>query len=189
MIAALSYGAELVKEWCLLAMNIFSTLLLIPLIACGIAGFFLFFDKDDIRKNRKIKERLKKLESIVENNETAQNNLEKSKNRLKRKLRKFGKEMLPERCVFFATLIITVFLDLCILVVPGWLDYSKKDYVEYEGSFEYVQGRKRKYSSISYLADGTKVSGSLELDDGEYYGTIVYSKRMKIVIGYSLSDN
>lgn len=189
MIAALSYGAEPVKEWRLLAMNIFSTLLLISLVACGIAGFFLFFSKDDIKKRRELKERLRKLEAVVENNETAQNNLEKSKNRLKSKLRKFGKEKLPERCVFFATLIITVFLDLYILVVPGWLDYSRKDYVEYEGSFEYVQRQMRKHSSISYLADGTKVSGGLELDDGEYYGTIVYSKRTKIVIGYSISDD
>ena len=91
MIVALSYGAELVKEWRLLAMNIFSTLLLISLVACGIAGFFLFFSKDDIKKRRELKERLRKLESIVENNETAQNNLEKSKNRLKVKLRKFRK--------------------------------------------------------------------------------------------------
>ena len=100
MITALSYGAELVKEWRLLAMNIFSTLLLIPLVACGIAGFFLFFCKDDIKKRRELKEQLRKLEAVVENNETAQNNLEKSKNRLKGKLRKFGKEKLAERCVF-----------------------------------------------------------------------------------------
>ncbi len=186
MITVLYHGAVVVNDGWLLAMNILFTVLLVSIIACGVAAFFVFFDKDDIRKNRRIKERLKKLESVVENNETAQNKLEKSKDKLRRKLRKTRKEKLVEMGVYYGALTIVFLLILCVMVIPGWLDYSRKDYVEYEGAFECVKAGRNSHMS---LADGTKTDGAYGLSEGEYYGTVVYSKRTKLTLGYSLADD
>ena len=123
---------------------------------------------------------------VVENNEAAQIRLEKNKNKLIRKLKRMHKEKLGEMVVYFGALTVVFLLNLCVMVIPGWLDYSRKDYVEYEGTFECVKAGK---NSHMRLADGTKTDGAFGLREGEYYGTVVYSKRTKITLDYSLLDD
>jgi hypothetical protein len=73
---------------------------------------------------------------------------------------------------------------LFICLIPGWSDYIKKDYVVYEGSYE-VTGVGGDMKII--LEDGTSLKEQSGLDEGEFEGRIVYSKRTKIPLGMSKS--
>lgn len=72
-------------------------------------------------------------------------------------------------------------------MIPGWTDYAKKDYVVFDGSSLVENGfnvHKFTRSSHIILPDGTRLTGSLGLEDGEHHGRIVYSKRTKIALGF-----
>jgi hypothetical protein len=83
-------------------------------------------------------------------------------------------------------LIALLTLLLSVALVPGWVDYCKKDYVEYVGEFECQRNGK---AVFTYLPDGTKLEGAYGLDEGEYYGRVVYSKRTKINLLSEISED
>ena len=66
----------------------------------------------------------------------------------------------------------------------GVCNYEKKDYIVYHGSLE--RGFEvHRFTKTSYieLDDGTRITGSLGLEEGMHSKTIVYSKRSKIALG------
>lgn len=68
---------------------------------------------------------------------------------------------------------------LSALVVPAWYDYFCKDYICYTGEFEVTFENKKWWIK---LEDGTDIR-SRDLDEGSYYGTIVYARNSKVLLG------
>ena len=97
-----------------------------------------------------------------------------------------GKKDTVVRIVIICVLIALLTLLLSVALVPGWADYTKKDYVEYVGDFECQRNGK---AVFTYLPDGTKLEGAYGLDEGEYYGRVVYSKRTKINLLSEISED
>ena len=97
-----------------------------------------------------------------------------------------GKKDTVVRIVIICVLIALLTLLLSVALVPGWADYTKKDYVEYVGEFECQRNGK---AVFTYLPDGTKLEGAYGLDEGEYYGRVVYSKRTKINLLSEISED
>ena len=97
-----------------------------------------------------------------------------------------GKNDTAVRIVIICVLIALLTLLLSVALVPGWADYTKKDYVEYVGEFECQRNGK---AVFTYLPDGTKLEGAYGLDEGEYYGRVVYSKRTKINLLSEISED
>lgn len=171
-----------VSDGALLAQNILFTVLCFFIIAVGVAGFFLILDKDERRIRRRIKERIKALENVEEKNPKVQKRLEKSIKALKK--RRKNKENSGITFAF-CTCTLVFLLVFFILVIPGWVDYSRKDYIVYEGEFECFSGGKNSYI---LLDDGTKLDGRCGLSSGEYYGRIVYSRRTRRALGTDAND-
>ena len=97
-----------------------------------------------------------------------------------------GKNDTEVRIVIICVLIVLLTLLLSVALVPGWVDYCKKDYVEYVGEFECQRNGK---AVFTYLPDGTKLEGAYGLDSGEYYGRVIYSKRTKINLLSEISED
>lgn len=66
------------------------------------------------------------------------------------------------------------------LIFPALSDYVSKDYVVYQGSIEVTTGGRH---SHVMLEDGTKITGTADLDDSDTYGTVIYSKKSKMILG------
>ena len=66
------------------------------------------------------------------------------------------------------------------LIFPALSDYVSKDYVVYQGSIEVTTGGRR---SHVMLEDGTKITGTADLDDSDTYGTVINSKKTKMILG------
>ena len=71
----MNYNGIEINEFPLLFYTIFHTILLLAMIAIGIVGFFVFYDKDD----RKAKKRMAALESKAKGDPKVMKRLEKSK--------------------------------------------------------------------------------------------------------------
>ena len=77
-------------------------------------------------------------------------------------------------------LLVLVFVNLLVCVIPGWTDYITKDYAVYSGN---VSVDKVLRTSQITLEDGTVLTGSLGLEKGQHNIQLVYSKRTKIALG------
>jgi len=97
-------------------------------------------------------------------------------------LRRGNSKIIPLKIVVAVWSIVFALGALFISLIPGWSDYIQKDYVVYEGSFE-VTGVGGDMKII--LEDGTSLKEQRGLDEGEFEGRIVYSKRTKIPLGMS----
>ncbi len=168
-------GIEL-NEGKLLANNIVFTLILVFLIVMCVIAFLVYRN----RENPKSKERRIRLKSKAQTDPDAQKQYEK----LERKRKKRNKDDIADKLLVFSLLTILIVINLFAAVIPGWVDYIKKDYIVYGGdtTVEYEVRRYIRSSTIT-LEVGTVLSGVFCLDEGTHGNTIVYSRRTKIVVG------
>lgn len=129
-------------------------------------------------RNKKDKERMEKLKAKALTDENAAKALAKLERKHKRRRERNRTNLIYETVLFVLVACVAVFL-LAYCVIPGITDYVCKDYVVYTGSFE-VYGMRRVRIK---LEDGTVLSGRAGFANGEAYGTVVYAKRTKIVLG------
>ena len=163
----------------LLVWSIFFSIALLVIIGISIVACISFYDKE----NTKNAKRIKALREQALTDPTAEKRLQKLERMHKRKF----KNVMLDKIITLLLVTILFFVDLFVGVIPGWTDYIKKDYVIYEGNSVLENGfNVKRYTRSSYitLADGTRLTGSLGLDDGEYKGRIVYAKRTKIALGF-----
>ena len=171
-------GIEITEIWLVVEYSILTILLLAVYVA---VVFWLCLILSDV--NTKNIKRMKSLKEKALTDEIAQKRLEK----LERKKARKKKQIRQGR----ATNIIICILLFGVLVIGtgytalGWIDYVKKDYVIYIGEFE-VSHEGQGY--FTDLADGTVLYGTGGFDYGNNYGTIVYAKRSKIVLGGQESE-
>lgn len=113
---------------------------------------------------------------------------------MQKRLKKLARKEKKRRKERWKTLIEDSLIGLIIIgalaialfwcVIPGWIDYIAKDYVVYEGEFEVEFEVVRQTGNHAIiLEDGTRISGSLGLSDGEHNGQVVYTKRTEIALG------
>ena len=149
---------------------------MIVIVLLGIFTYFAFYNKEYL-KNPK---RIKVLRKRAVTDPIAKKRLEKIKRKHKRNKKSDG----PNKITAFALVLILFLIVLFICFIPGWTDYIKKDYVFYEGDFSVEHSWSYKYSinATITLDDGTELVGTLGLEEGEYTGKIVYSKRTEIAL-------
>ena len=63
------------------------------------------------------------------------------------------------------------------------MDYVNKDYIVYTGDFR-VEESGTKYGGTIKLSNGETIKGITLFESDDYTGTIVYSSRSKVVLGY-----
>ena len=68
-------------------------------------------------------------------------------------------------------------------VLPSWMDYVNKDYIVYTGDFR-VEESGTKYGGTIKLSNGETIKGITLFESDDSTGTIVYSSRSKVVLGY-----
>lgn len=165
-----------INEGKLLANNTVFTLILLFLIVISVIAFFVYRN----RENPKTKERRMRLKSKAHTDLNAKKQYEK----LERKRKKRNKDDSANKSLVFSLLMLLIVINLFAAVIPGWVDYIKKDYIVYGGDMtvEYEVHRYIRSSTIT-LEDGTVLSGVFYLDEGTHGETIVYSRRTKIVVG------
>ena len=174
----MSYNGIEINEFPLLSYAIFHTILLLAIIAIGIVGFFVFYDKDD----RKAKKRMAALEAKAKGDTKAQKRLEKSR----RKFKKHRKEKVFAIVGIYGLLTVIFVLNSVFCVVPGWMDYAIKDYEIYEGKFETISSGRDRFIETE---DGVTLVGNHGLGtEKTYYGEIVYGKRSKLTLGVRVSS-
>ena len=155
-----------------------TTIMTILFIGVAVAmGFFLY--SCVTMKSAKERRALIKLRKKARNDDTARNKLEKIKRRNKRR-RQRNKSDIVADVVCCGLLICVAIAALVWTIIPGWIDYFKKDYVVYTGEIKVYS--QMKHSRIE-LEDGTTVLGKGDFDEDDTYGTVVYSKRTKQYIG------
>ena len=170
------YNGIEINEGILLANNIIFTLILLFLVVVGVFAFVVFRNS----KNSKTEDRIKHLKLKADTDPEAKKQLEK----LQRKFRKKNAHNTLDKVLVFSLLVILIFINLFVAVIPGWVDYIKKDYVVIGGDLarEYDVHRTIRYSTIT-LEDGTVLTGSLGLSEGKHSYAIVYSRRTKYLLG------
>lgn len=174
----MNYNGIEINEFSLLFYTIFHTILLLTLIAVGVVGFFVFYDKDD----RKAKKRMAALESKAKDDPKAQKRLEKSR----RKFKKHRKEKILAIVGIYGLLTVMFVLNSVFCVVPGWMDYAIKDYEIYEGEFETISSGRDRFIETE---EGVTLFGNHGLEtEKNYYGEIVYGKRSKLTLGVRVSS-
>ncbi|MBQ3003043.1 MAG: hypothetical protein IJD82_04870 [Clostridia bacterium] len=130
-------------------------------------------------RNKKDKERIERLKAKAPDDETAAKVLAKLERKRKRR-RERNRASLVYEIVLFVLVACVAVASLVLFVIPGITDYVCKDYVVYTGSFE-VRGTMRRSRIV--LEDGTTLSGDAGFENGKAYGTVVYAKRTKLVLG------
>ncbi len=160
-----------INDSTLLVFSIVFTFLQLLITGVFVFVFIAYMNKDE-KKQREIR---KKLEEKAKNDPYAKKKLDK----MNRKRKKSIKQEWLEKVVSFALLAVLFFVNFSFFFLPAWTDYIKKDYVIYEGDVEVEHYRRHYYI---YLDDGTTLTGSLGLSEGEHNVTIVYSKRTEIAL-------
>ena len=130
-------------------------------------------------KNIKNKQRIRKLKKQAPTDEIAKANLEKLQRKSKRR-KKRNRDNLIDNIVLWCLLIGLGLLTLCYGVIPTLMDYIKKDYVVYTGEITVYESLRNSHIE---LEDGTTVWGRADFTEEDTFGTVVYSKRTKRVLG------
>lgn len=129
--------------------------------------------------NKKERQHLKRLKERAKTDDLAARRLEK------RERKQQARRKRNRRSILYDALIGLLSGGLCLAlllltVIPGWTDYCRKDYVVYTGEIRVYNAVKR---SRILLPDGTTVWGRGDFDADDTYGTLVYAKRSKILVG------
>ena len=169
------YNGIPISEIRLIVHSVVFTILFIGLIIA--VGFWVHSFKS--MKNPKEKERLKKLREKVQSDENAKKQLEKIERKNKRRRQRNKDNIITDVVILSITVCLAVVI-LAWAIIPGWLDYAKKDYVVYSGEITVYEQMKR---SRIELEDGTTIWGRGDFNEEDTYGTVVYSKRTKQFLG------
>ena len=175
-----------ISEHYLIANIVFSIILIILSTACaGIVLFIVIREKKDM-KQKKEKEK-QKADKIRQNANTdpralsVATRLERKSERRYQRDKKQGRWHFF-RCAFLFTLAIAVIaINLFGVLIPTWTDYAIKDYVTYTGKIEVTHYTSR--PDFITLEDGTVVFGIGDFHSKDTYGTVVYAKRSKRLLG------
>ncbi|MBR3894078.1 MAG: hypothetical protein IKJ35_02910 [Clostridia bacterium] len=148
------------------------------LVLAVVFGFWLYTSLT--MENPKKKQRIKALKEKAKHDEAARKQLDKIERQNKRRRKRNRGNMIFD--IFILVLsICCAGLLLFFGIVPGWIDYVKKDYVVYTGEITFHY--KLRSGSYIELADGTTVwGGKGAFDSEDTYGTVVYSKRTKLFL-------
>ncbi|MBE6684297.1 MAG: hypothetical protein E7592_01440 [Ruminococcaceae bacterium] len=171
------YNGVSISELRLILHSVVFTLLFIVLIVT--AGFWIYVSLT--MKNPKEKEHLRKLKEKAQSDELAKKQLEKIERKNKRRHRREKENIITDVIIWS----ISVCLAIVILawgIIPGWIDYIRKDYVVYKGEITVYQQMRR---SRIELEDGTVIWGIGNFDQEDTYGTVIYSRRTKQFLGGS----
>ncbi len=161
------YNGMPISEWRLVALAIvYATLFLLLLVVLVLWGSTALSMKDP-----KEKALVKRLKEKAETDSFAQKRLAKIERRQKRERR----NTRADRILFCLSVAFCLVILVCA-VLPTWTDFLRKDYVVYTGEVTVVYVSK---NSRVMLADGTTVWGIGDLEEGDTYGTVVYSRRSK----------
>ena len=169
------YNGIPISEIGLIVHSVVFTILFIGLMIA--VGFWVHSLKSI--KNPKEKERLKKLREKAQSDENAKKQLEKIERKNKRRRQRNKDNIITDVVIFSITVCLAVVI-LAWAIIPGWLDYAKKDYVVYSGEITVYE--QMKHSRIE-LEDGTTIWGRGDFNEEDTYGTVVYSKRTKQFLG------
>ena len=131
-------------------------------------------------KSSKERQHIKRLKAkAAQNDQLAQKQLQKIERKKKRRW-KHDKEDIVVDILIWGLTVCLCGVMLGWAIIPGWMDYIKKDYVVYTGEIAVCVGGKRSYIK---LEDGTTVWGRGDFDDEDTRGTVVYSRRTKQFLG------
>ena len=169
------YNGIPISEIRLIVHSVVFTILFIGLMIA--VGFWVHSLKSI--KNPKEKERLKKLREKAQSDENAKKQLEKIERKNKRRRQRNKDNIITDVVILSITVCLAVVI-LAWVIIPGWLDYAKKDYVVYSGEITVYE--QMKHSRIE-LEDGTTIWGRGDFNEEDTYGTVVYSKRTKRFLG------
>ena len=169
------YNGISISEFRLIVHSAVFTILLICLTVA--MAFYLYVSRSS--KNPKDRKHLRKLKKRARKDEIAKAQLEKLKRKNTRRRKREKSNIITDIFVWTICISLSVVL-LAWAVIPGWMDYIKKDYVVYNGKIMVHQQMK---NSRIELEDGTTIWGSGIFDEGDTYGTVVYSRRTKQFLG------
>ncbi len=171
------YNGIEIDDTKLLIWVIISTLGLLFTVITGVVAYFYFYDKEN-STNAKI---IKELREKAVSDPIASKRLRKMERKHKRKT----KNDRLDKILVFSLISVLLFINIIFGVIPTWTDYIKKDYIVYEGniSVEHDIGFRYTKTSTITLDDGKTITGTLRLEEGQYYKRIVYSKRSEIPLG------
>ena len=147
-------------------------------VALMVAALFLLYQILSDR-DQKSPQRMKKLRAKAETDEQAAKQLAKMERKKKRQKKKNWGNIIYY--IFLFCLVVGCELFIIIGgIVPLLTDHVVKDYVVYTGEIKVCDNYRRPYIE---LEDGTIVWGGTILSEEDTYGTVVYAKRSKIVLG------
>ena len=180
------YNGTLLNDSRLLTITIAMTILLIVTIA-AFAAYFIFIRNISTNSEKKEAKRIKRLEKDAQDNPELQKQLNKLKRKRSNRNKRDGNGIWLD--IFVSVLASALILiNLFGYVVPGWTDYTLKDYVVYTGTYETSSSNTGGYKIVysgkqlyTILPDGTQIMGG-SFNSGNNYGTVIYSKRSLILI-------
>jgi len=169
------YNGIAISEHRLLVHSILFTVLFICLLV--VVAFWIHTILS--MRNKKNEQHIKKLKEKAKNDELAKKQLEKI-GRKKKRRRKESRHNSIFDAVLLSVCICLAIVILSWCVIPGWADYFAKDYIVYTGEIK-VYAHMR-HSRIE-LDDGTTVWGRGNFDEDDSFGTVIYSRRTKRLLG------
>jgi hypothetical protein len=170
------YNGVLLDDSKLLVITVIMTFILIVFVS-ALAVYFIFIRNMSTTSEKKEAKRIKRLENDAKDKPELQKQLNKLKRKRSNRNKREGKSIwLDILIAVIAT--VAICLNLFLAVIPGWTDYTLKDYAVYTGSYESTYSNKCYYT---ILPDGTQITGG-RFNRGTNYGTVIYAKRSKILI-------
>lgn len=147
------------------------------LLALAVAGLLLWVVLSS--RDRKEQTGLRRLRARAETDPVARKRFVRLERRRKRRRKRNRAERITE-LVLFSLVVGIAITALCAGVIPGWIDYIRKDYVVYTGEIEVVRHTRHAYV---HLEDGTTLIGGFGLDESDTRATVVYARRSRVLLG------
>ncbi|MBE6636132.1 MAG: hypothetical protein E7617_08085 [Ruminococcaceae bacterium] len=129
---------------------------------------------------KKNKARLKRLEERAKTDAHAASELEKLRKKTERRRKRNRPELMRDislSALFVAVLV----MSLSFTVIPLSIDLIKQDHIYYEGEISVWDGVMR-YAYIE-LEDGMVLKGNSIFTRSDTHGTLVYTRRSKLIVG------
>ena len=154
--------------------------ILLFLAGIFIFGFWLYLMIDGRDVNlKKRRERVGRLKERAATDEDARAKLGKLERKTERRAKKGRRGLIGKLTIGVLAILMCAFC-LFFGVLPPLCDYATKDYVVYTGEITVSYSVR---SHFIFLPDGTRLYGSGVFSQGDTYGTVVYGRNSKLVIG------
>ena len=175
-----------ISEQRLIADIVISVIVVILSVGCaGIVSFFVVREIQSAKQKKEIeKQRVDKTRQKAGTDTKAAAiaaRMERKSERRQKREKKQGRARFFGYAFLFTLAIAVIVIEICGVMIPTWTDYAMKDYVIYTGKIEvtaYTSGRRH-----ITLEDGTVVFGVGDFHSEDTYGTVVYAKRSKRLLG------